>query len=714
MKQIKLVLLFALFFSASNIFGATISGKVIDAANQNPIVGANLELFGNPMNDKIVTVTDGLGNFIFENVPADWYLMNVTAIGYYDNLIDSLVIVDDNTVIDNLIIEMIPVDGSGDANLSGLVFYKDENGVQVPIPDANVFIVEENWWDFYSATSDENGNYSFTGIPSGTYLLWGEADGYELPEDININLADGDNTYNLQMTKFVPPVSGTVSGTVTFDQTGEFVEHAFVSLMPLSFDPGNWFQDLWTETDENGNYSIEAPVGEYYVIVEFFDGMQDDSLMFPYMEIYDDTQNYEDATVIEITENQETTNINFGIPEIQLYQLTISGAVNDEDGNPVPQAFVEIYPSDETIMWWWGDYAMTDENGNYSLTTTIPSFVNSFVASAQADGYINEFYDNKQDPYSADVLSASGENDTTFTDIDFSLEAFNPGDLYSINGSVKNEEGNPVDAFITAIGIDNPYMVCGMTDSSGVYSISDVPGGTYVVFFEAFDYAPQFYNGVVDWEDATPVSVKSDVTNIDAVLVPLDGNGNSPGKVTGYVMDDANNPIPGVMVAALDEAGNVVNYSMTKADGSYQVKGLANGDYDILATKVKFNSDTKPIEMDLNDDLSNQANFKLNSVVTDVNDDSDEIIPSAYSLKQNYPNPFNPSTEITFTLPENQFVNLVVYNLLGEKVQTLVNKEMTAGSYNITFNAKNLNSGVYFYSIKAGNFSKTMKMILMK
>ncbi len=100
--------------------------------------------------------------------------------------------------------------------------------------------------------------------------------------------------------------------------------------------------------------------------------------------------------------------------------------------------------------------------------------------------------------------------------------------------------------------------------------------------------------------------------------------------------------------------------------------------------------------------------------VTGIENEWNENIPSVFSLSHNYPNPFNPSTVISFTIPESHFVNLVVYNLLGEKVQTLVNKELAAGKYNISFDAKKLNSGVYLYSIKAGSYRKTMKMILMK
>ncbi len=86
-----------------------------------------------------------------------------------------------------------------------------------------------------------------------------------------------------------------------------------------------------------------------------------------------------------------------------------------------------------------------------------------------------------------------------------------------------------------------------------------------------------------------------------------------------------------------------------------------------------------------------------------------------FSLNQNYPNPFNPSTIIRFSLKDNGIVRLVVYNLLGEQVSELINKEMTEGIHEIEFNASNLASGVYIYKLDIENkFSSVRKMILTK
>jgi FtsP/CotA-like multicopper oxidase with cupredoxin domain len=95
------------------------------------------------------------------------------------------------------------------------------------------------------------------------------------------------------------------------------------------------------------------------------------------------------------------------------------------------------------------------------------------------------------------------------------------------------------------------------------------------------------------------------------------------------------------------------------------------------------------------------------------------LAPNTYSLEQNYPNPFNPSTEIRFQIPNDEKVELNIFNSLGQKVRMLVNKNMSAGVHNVTWNGRDnfgnqVSSGIYIYKIKAGSFNQVRKMTLMK
>ena len=91
------------------------------------------------------------------------------------------------------------------------------------------------------------------------------------------------------------------------------------------------------------------------------------------------------------------------------------------------------------------------------------------------------------------------------------------------------------------------------------------------------------------------------------------------------------------------------------------------------------------------------------------------ILPANnFILNQNYPNPFNPVTRISYSIPENAFTTLKVYDILGNEIQTLISRELPAGSYEVEFDGKGLPSGVYIYKLNSGKFVKTLKMNLLK
>ncbi len=109
------------------------------------------------------------------------------------------------------------------------------------------------------------------------------------------------------------------------------------------------------------------------------------------------------------------------------------------------------------------------------------------------------------------------------------------------------------------------------------------------------------------------------------------------------------------------------------------------------------------------------------SVPTDIISTEEETIPRDYELYQSYPNPFNPAAVISFSLPQSAQVNLTVYDVLGQEITTLLNTVKQAGVYNVTFEAANLPSGIYFYRIQASpvgghsvSFTETKKMLLLK
>ncbi len=116
-----------------------------------------------------------------------------------------------------------------------------------------------------------------------------------------------------------------------------------------------------------------------------------------------------------------------------------------------------------------------------------------------------------------------------------------------------------------------------------------------------------------------------------------------------------------------------------------------------------------PIEM-RNELISDVFHF----LFFEISVDEDNLVPEKFELKQNYPNPFNPTTEIVFSLHNSDFVNLTIYDMLGKQVTVLIDDYKKAGKHNVTFNASNLSSGVYFAKLTSGNLTKTIKMTLIK
>ena len=115
------------------------------------------------------------------------------------------------------------------------------------------------------------------------------------------------------------------------------------------------------------------------------------------------------------------------------------------------------------------------------------------------------------------------------------------------------------------------------------------------------------------------------------------------------------------------------------------------------------------------DDTRSGSAYLYNGFTPSVGVESERAgLPAEFTLSQNYPNPFNPVTKIEYSLPVKSEVRLIIYNLLGKEVARLVDGNMTAGNHQVTWDASNVSSGIYFYQLQAGDFVRTRKMVLLK
>ena len=149
----------------------------------------------------------------------------------------------------------------------------------------------------------------------------------------------------------------------------------------------------------------------------------------------------------------------------------------------------------------------------------------------------------------------------------------------------------------------------------------------------------------------------------------------------------------------LDSARNFESISFNVFDG------LTISDWQNLDSIIFIPANTEYV--------GNNFLFGLTGVFEPTNV-SENNLPTKFSLQQNFPNPFNPNTKIKYEIAKSGFVSLKIYDILGREIKTLVNENKNVGTYEIDFDANNLNSGIYFYKLTTNNFSEMKKMILVK
>ncbi len=157
---------------------------------------------------------------------------------------------------------------------------------------------------------------------------------------------------------------------------------------------------------------------------------------------------------------------------------------------------------------------------------------------------------------------------------------------------------------------------------------------------------------------------------------------------------------------------NNYGFEVERFQGIWQKIGFVNGNGNSNSTKYYSYEDDKIVSGKYAyrlKQIDNNGQYKYSKIV-----EVSFVKPDEYSLEQNYPNPFNPTTTIQYSLPKDANVKLSIYNLLGQEIKTLVNNYETAGVHKISFDAVNLNSGIYIYKIEAGPFIQMKKMTLLK
>lgn len=261
---------------------------------------------------------------------------------------------------------------------------------------------------------------------------------------------------------------------------------------------------------------------------------------------------------------------------------------------------------------------------------------------------------------------------------------------------------------------------------NGLYNLPKVTIDTlFIMSFpddELLDFVPTYHPSTLDWASAVQVYPIINLTNIHINVYRLTQEPQNPfsASVGGYVylnylppfIPPPPLPFKSDAVIYAKQGSNYRKFAVSSQTEQYSIPNLAQGSYEIYVNRIGYTSGFANVTVSTSN--IDTLNFTLDTTsLIGIQNISSEV-PKEFSLDQNYPNPFNPETKIEFNLTKASFVKLSVYNILGEEVQVLVNENLKAGKYKVTYNAVKLPSGVYFYRIAADGFSETKKMVLIK
>lgn len=227
-----------------------------------------------------------------------------------------------------------------------------------------------------------------------------------------------------------------------------------------------------------------------------------------------------------------------------------------------------------------------------------------------------------------------------------------------------------------------------------------------------------------DNSDLDYVTIKYNSSGTEQWTARYDGTGNSTDIASALVLTNSYVVVTGTSRSSASPGSeDMVTIKYDKATGSQSDLSRYNGgenysdvalsiaadtSYDIFVTGYSMkegdnsNSGTSLITLK----YKGEKNLIINTASNNA--------PLSYSLRQNYPNPFNPSTTISFDIMNSGIVRMVIYDILGREVKVLINQNLQAGKYNVSFNLSGLASGVYFYELRAGTFRDVKKLTLVK
>lgn len=338
----------------------------------------------------------------------------------------------------------------------------------------------------------------------------------------------------------------------------------------------------------------------------------------------------------------------------------IEGIVSNSAGTPIVGAsIINEHTSKEAITDDTGFYHMGLFPGSHNFNISHPDYI-------------------EQDITGINIVLGT----TTTVDVTLLM-------LGSIAGTITDFEDNPIeDATVTIDGNTDT------TGADGVYSITGLDAGTYTATVTHADYVTAVIEDIQ--------VILDQITTQDVVMNRLAG-------ITGVVTDaDVGTFIEGAVVH-LFPGGTTAT---TNNVGVYTFTALNPATYDSLVFIHPSYFDTTAYDIVVEYNVNTQADMEMR-LRTGI-DNGNSSIPMTYSIKQNYPNPFNATTTIEYGIPEAARVTIDIYDVLGRRVETLVDQYQSAGYHQATWKAGSQTSGMYFFKIQANDYVEQKSMMLLK
>jgi flagellar hook assembly protein FlgD len=471
------------------------------------------------------------------------------------------------------------------ATISGLV---GTEGDKTPLPGAHVTAILVLRPDIKRHTlADDQGNFSLSGLPSGTYAVHAEAAGYkgefydnaQSLQQATLISAQAPETFS--GVEIYLAMASAIAGRVTDFASGDAIAKALVSIhsFPSTAKRPRFVRAV--HTNDNGEYIANVPPGEYLVAAE---------ARGYHKEFYDGVRDINAATRVEVLENQHKTGIDFLMDKLS----SISGQVTAEGaGTPIAGAVVTAFPERSTTdaLISLDDLhrpfsAKTGPDGNYKIEN-LPG--GNYIVTADAEEYLREFWDNSptlEGATAVEVPEAGAKENINFT-----LEKGG-----AISGTVfaAAETPTPLPGAIVQVWQkgSNAAIARTKTQRDGTYRIGGLPTGEYLVFAKAEGFKGVFYDDKEsrDQADAVNVAAPNETGDINFNLKKIETRGAT---IAGVVISEVDkNPIPHalILVIPLRVAPIPISSLFTIANefGHYRLPGLPPGKYVAVACAPRF------------------------------------------------------------------------------------------------------------------------------